>query len=388
MALRQRFRTASAGGGPPFSAGTIIAFFVLLTAFGLFLFLRQYGFFEGGDRMGLAKRYVESHKEFFVPSPLAYKVYDIPLLIRANDLGSEFWGKTFPGILRAAQDETDRILAYEEIINRRDDQGKHREVDLSEVPRLFDLLVRARRASDEGLYNIASGDIFDFWDIAVERYENWKRAEEASKALQHELDVRKAELTPEEKKKKEGELERLAAILAKDRFLPDMKKLREFIPYAVPSAVVLDETKRSIRITSPNVRIRLKKFFREALFLDILREKLPAEMNYLIYYGDRHGMWKLPKEYVRWTVSIDDPQVLIGDKSLGAVKLAEEQGSWAVVRINEDVVKQDGRFYSLPIDWRTGLPVQHTLAVLVIGTDAVTARMNAYALFILSLIHI
>ncbi len=333
--------------------------------------------------MGAAKRYVESYQHFFVAEPVKYTVYDIPLIIRANDLGSEFWARTFPAILREAQNETDKLLAYEDIINRRDERGEHREIDLSDVPRLFDLLDRAHRFSSLGLYNVASGDIFDFWDIAVERYENWIRAKEARDAILRDLELKKTEIAAEEREKKQNELVRLEKILAKDRFLPDMKALREFIPYATPSAVVLDAEKRSVKLASANVRVHLR-FFREALFLDILREKLPSEMNYLIYYGNRHGIWKLPKEYVRWTVSVDDPQVVLGDRSLGAVKLVEERGAWAVVRINEEVVRQDGRTYFMPIDWRTGLPVKQNLAAIVIGPETVTARMQAYALFIAS----
>ncbi len=383
MVRTRRPGTASPGGGSPFSAGTVIVLLTFVAAFVLFLFLRQYGFFESGDRMGAAKRYVESYKQFFVTEPVKYTVYDIPLLIRANDLGSEFWSRTFPAILREAQDETDKLLAYEEIINRREERGEHREIDLSDAPRLFDFLDRARRFSEQGLYNIASGDIFDFWDIAVERYENWVRAKEAQDSIRRDLELKKTEISAEEKEKKQKELMRLERIIAKNRFLPDMKALTEFIPYAKPSAVVLNAEKKSIRLASANVRVHLR-FFREALFLDILREKLPTGMNYLIYYGNRHGIWKLPKEYVRWTISVDDPQVVLGDRSLGAVKLIEEQGAWAVVRVNEEVVRQDGRTYFLPIDWRTGLPVKHNLSALVIAPDTVSARMQAYALFIAS----
>ncbi|HOW52765.1 MAG TPA: FAD:protein FMN transferase [bacterium] len=381
MVLEKRTRAAAARGGSVFSTGRVFTFVFLVGAFVMFLFFRQYGAFEGGDRMAGAKKYAESMKEFFVAEPVKYKVYDIPLMIRSQDLGSEFYGKTFPSFIRAAQDETDKLLAFEDIINRKDEKGEHRAIDLSAEPRLFALLKQAKDHSEKSLYNIAAGDIFDFWDIAVHRYENWKKAKEQHFAITQELRTKKTELAAEEKKKKEEDLARLEKILAKDRFLPDMKSLKDFIPYAKPSAIEIDDENKTVRIASANVRIRLK-FFREALFLDNLRAKLPTQMKYLIYYGDRHGMWSLPKEYVRWTISVDDPQVLLGDRSLGAVKLAEEKGSWAVARINEDVVVQDGRFYPMPIDWRTGLPTKHNLAALTIAADAVTARMDAYALFI------
>ncbi len=381
MVFEKRSGTASSRGGSVFTAGKLIPLFILIAAFIMFLFFRQYGAFEGGDRMAGAKQYADSMKDFFVAEPVKYKVYDIPLVIRSQDLGSEFYGKTFPSFIRAAQDETDKLLAFEEILNRKDDKGEHRALDLSGEPRLFALLKQAKEHSEKSLYNLASGDIFDFWDIAVRRYENWKKAKEQHFAITQELRTRKTELTDEEKKKKEGDLAHLEVIIAKDRFLPDMKSLKDFIPYAKPSAIEIDEQNKTVRIASANVRIRLK-FFREALFLDNLRAKLPQTMKYLIYYGDRHGMWSLPKEYVRWTISVDDPQILIGDRSLGAVKLVEETGSWAVARINEDVVAQEGRFYPMPIDWRTGLPTKHNLAALTIASDAVTARMFAYALFI------
>lgn len=381
MVFEKRSGTASSRGGSVFSTGRIFTFLLLVGAFVMFLFFRQYGAFEGVDRMASAKQYADSMKEFFVAEPVKYKVYDIPLMIRSQDLGSEFYGKTFPSFIRAAQDETDKLLAFEEILNRKDEKGGHRTLDLSGEPRLFALLKQAKEHSEKSLYNIASGDIFDFWDIAVKRYENWKKAKEQHFAITQELRTKKTELTDEEKSKKEEDLARLEKLLEKDRFLPDMKSLKEFIPYAEPSAIEIDEENKTVRIASANVRIRLR-FFREALFLDNLRAKLPTQMKYLIYYGDRHGMWSLPKEYVRWTISVDDPQILLGDRSLGAVKLMEEAGSWAVARINEDVVAQDGRFYPMPIDWRTGLPTKHNLAALAIAPDAVTARMFAYALFI------
>ena len=376
-----RIRAASrCGGGFSFLPFTLL---LSLLAFGavLFVILRNYGAFEEGDRLAGAHRYAESLKDFFVPEPVKYKVYDIPILVRAQDRGSEFWNTTFPNFLRAAREETDRILAYERAINKRDDNGDHAAVNIADEPTLIAVLKEGKDLSDRTLFNIAAGDIFDFWDTAARRYDNWVLAREHHFATKTLLEMKKTELTEEERKKHTDELARLERILAKDRFLPDPKAVAGFLPHARPSAIELDEQAGTVRVTDPNAAVAIS-LLREAIFLERLRAKLPKDLHYLIYFGDRHGIWKLPAKYARWTVSIDNPLVVLGDKSLGAVRLMEEEGAWAIARVNESVIVQDDRSYPLPVDWRTGHPPTDNLAAFVIDRSAVTARMLAYGLFI------
>jgi len=376
-----RIRAASrCGGGFSFLPFTLL---LSLLAFGavLFVILRNYGAFDDADRLAGAHRYAESLKEFFVPEPVKYKVYDIPILVRAQDRGSEFWNVTFPNFLRAAREETDRILAYERAINKRDDNGDHAAVNIADEPMLIAILKEGKDLSGRTLFNIAAGDIFDFWDTAARRYDNWVLAREHHFATTQLLEMKKNELTEEERKKHTEELARLERILAKDRFLPDPKAVAGFLPHAKPAAIEIDEQGGTVRVTDPNAAVAIS-MLREAIFLERLRAKLPKDLHYLIYFGDRHGIWKLPAKYARWTVSVDDPLVVLGDKSLGAVRLMEEEGAWAIALVNESVIVQDDRSYSLPVDWRTGRSPDTNLAVLVIDRSAVTARMLAYGLFI------
>lgn len=367
-------------GGFSFLPFTLL---ISIVAFGavLFVILRNYGAFDETDRLAGAHRYAESLKEFFVPEPVKYKVYDIPILIRAQDLGSEFWNTTFPNFLREAREETDRILAYERAINKRDDNGDHAAVNIADEPTLVAILKEGKELSGKTLFNIAAGDIFDFWDTAARRYENWVLARERHFAITTMLEMKKNEITAEEKKKQTEELARLERILAKDRFLPDPKVVAGFLPHTKPAAIEIDEQAGTVRIAEPNAAVAIS-MLREAIFLERLRAKLPKDLHYLIYFGDRHGIWRLPAKYVRWTVSIDNPLVVLGDKSLGAVRLMEEEGAWAIARVNESVIVQDDRSYSVPVDWRTGLPPAANIAAFVIDRSAVTARMLAYGLFI------
>ena len=197
---------------------------------------------------------------------------------------------------------------------------------------------------------------------------------------------------------------------------------------ADPKKIELNSDKKSVKILSPNISVDVN-FFREALFLKQLKEKLPkVKFNYLIYLGDRHGMWKLPKEYVRWSVSIDDP-FSVTDKIRGAIKLLPEEGYFVITRKNENVImvrmeelsnkikkdldsipeydaknaylvqlKKDYpdklyffdpikktmfQKYDTPVDWRTASQVNDNLAAFVIDEeDPVRARMLSYSLFI------
>ncbi|MBO4440848.1 hypothetical protein J5834_01925, partial [bacterium] len=192
--------------------------------------------------------------------------------------------------------------------------------------------------------------------------------------------------------------------------------------------IELNSEKKSVKILSQNISVDID-FFKEALFMKLLHAKLPTEnFNYLIFIGDRHGMWRLPKQYVRWSVSIDNPYA-VTEKARGAVKLLPEEGYFVVTRKNENLLmvrlddittqiqnefgkltdetkkseymKQIKQKYSdtkyffdpikkvlfqrfdTPVDWRTASQVENNLAALVLDeTDPMRARMLSYSLFI------
>jgi len=209
--------------------------------------------------------------------------------------------------------------------------------------------------------------------------------------------------------------------------LPKMENLKSFIPYAKVENIQIDEVKKSVRITNPNTSVPVS-FFKEALFMKKLREKLPKEnFHYLIFVGDRHGMWRLPEKFMRWSVSIDDPYA-VTNKARGAIKLMAEEGFFVVTRKNEELIllKMDDlsarikkdiaemtdsesrnsymaglrkehpsrkylfdpvkinvfQRFDTPVDWRNGSSVEKNLSALVIDSDPVKARMLSYSLFV------
>jgi len=164
--------------------------------------------------------------------------------------------------------------------------------------------------------------------------------------------------------------------------LPPMKNLKPFIPFAKPKYIDINNENYSIKITNINTSIPLN-FFREAIFLELLRKKLPEKkMNYLIYLGNRHGIWKLPKKYIRWTVSIDNPYLMGESKMRGAIQLFSERGSFVITRKLEQSFNFGPKEYDLPVDFRTGLQVNENLAALVLDKSPIKARMFSYALFV------
>lgn len=359
----------------------------------VFLFILVGGFFlfymfrwqqaDDYDRFERAREYAEYHKEFFVERPLTFNVLgDMTLMIRSTNLGSEFWGKEFPSMLAQTELEVNEILKYSAYLNDRDpeDRFKKKEVYLSSHPDIYDILEKGKKISEKSLFNIASGEIFDFWHIALRR----KR-------------------------------------------VPDLKNLKEFIPFADPKRIELSEDEKKVRINSVNTGVDFS-FFREALFLKKLEKKLPTEnFHYLIFLGDRHGMWFLPEKFVRWTVTVDNPYEL-KNKARGALRLMPERGFFVVTRaledrvsvelpeltekIRADIEKLEGsearreylikmreeypppryvfnpadmtmnKNYDLPVDWRTGMPVENNVFAMVIDDDPVRGRMLSYSLYI------
>jgi hypothetical protein len=383
MSPRRKVRTSElSSSSKEKSQWSFVILFILVGGFFLF-YMFKWQQDDDYDRFEKAKQYAEYHKEFFVEKPVTFKVLDdMTLMIRSKNLGSDFWSNEFPSMLKKTELEVKEILDYSKYLNERDpdDRLKKKEIDLSSHPEILDILKTGINVSEKSLFNIASGEIFDFWDIAVRR-----------------------------------------------KKLPDFKNLKEFIPFADPARIEIDEEKMSVRINSVNTGIKFD-FFKEALFLKKLKEKLPGDdFHYIIFLGDRHGMWFLPEKFVRWTVSIDNPYAL-KNKARGALKLMPEEGFFVVTRsfeerftmemtdvsekiqgeiktLSQSEEKRDyleklreqypapqyifnpvnstmNKNYDLPVDWRTGMPAEANFLAMVIDSDPVKARMLSYSLYI------
>ena len=460
---------------------------LLIIVGGLFLyFMIKWTSDKEYDRFALAKQYSEYYKDFFVEKPLTYTVFDEnKLVIRATNLGSDFWNQDFPAMITQSENEVNEMLSVAKLINESHSQNGEsvkEEQNLSSFPALYELLETGKKMSEVSYYNLASGEISEFWD---RQYRNFKKKSTAYAKAEvvlnylfdnpmlspSEIQNRKKLLATLTKEKTDSAssaediakqiyalsdktfagmlknaLEKPASISENEKKalllnilahikvhstidkMPNFESVKAFIPYADPNKIELNNEKKSVKILSPNVSVDIN-FFKEALFLKKLKEKLPkVKFNYLIFLGDRHGMWKLPKEYVRWSVSIDDP-FSVTDKIRGAVKLMPEEGYFVITRRNENVImtrledlsekirkdldsikeydaknayliqlrkdypdkiyffdpikKTMFRKYDTPVDWRTAAQVENNLAALVIDEeDPVRARMLSYSLFI------
>ncbi|HSW59169.1 MAG TPA: hypothetical protein VLJ60_00105 [bacterium] len=459
---------------------------LLVIAGGSLLFFMTKWSGEGDyDRFQKAREYSEYYKEFFVELPLNYKVFDdMPLVIRATNRGSDFWNREFYGMIRQSENEVNEILSVAKLINETHNDGGNAlkyEQNLSSFPALFELFTDGTDLSGRTLFNLACGEIFEFWERETRNYKRktaaYAKAETVAGYLFDnpslapvEIQNRKSLLDNLTKEKAEANVskdevikkirsyadesfakfldnalkrpssltdaEQLALLISvlkhikmhsETSVLPRIENLKSFIPYAKVENIQIDEVKKSVRITNPNTSVPVS-FFREALFMKKLKEKLPKEnFHYLIFIGDRHGMWSLPEKFMRWSVSIDDPYA-VTNKARGAVKLMAEEGFFVVTRKNEELIllkmddlsakiKKDivemtdgesrNRYmtglrkdypsrkylfdpvkinvferYDTPVDWRSGASVEKNLSALVIDSDPVKARMLSYSLFI------
>ncbi len=493
MPPRRKVRASELAGKKKDSGLTRYAILLIVVG-GIFLyFMFKWNSDENFDRFEKAKEYSQYYKDFFTEKPVTYNVFeDKKLVIRANNLGSKFWNEDFRSMIRKTENEVnelvlvdkdDTFVSIAELLNTPDPENKNAKKlqDLKSYPVIFDLLKTGKDLSQKSLYNLASGEIFDFWDKALKIYDAKKKIkasinekigylfdnttlspyevkkrksflktltaektdttvskeklvdtilkmsdEETAKKLNKALKA-PSSLTDSEKKAILLRIHRNLKFYSKVDVLPDPQSVKSFLPYAKPEYIVLDEKEKSVRISNINTGIKLS-FFTEALFLKLLEEKLPKEnFNYLIYLGGRHGIWKLPKKYVRWSVSIDDPYA-VTDKERGAVKLLPEKGSFVFTQKNEEVIFLDlvketekirtdlakiedskkrseyfkelkkqyparkyrldpvtltlSRRYDMPVDWRTGMPCDRNLSSVVIHEDPVKARMLSYSLFI------
>lgn len=465
-----------------------IRYLLLLIAVGgffLYFMTKWYGD-QNYDRFEIAKKYSEYYKDFFVETPLNYTIFDnTKLVIRATNLGSKFWNEEFYGMLRQSENEVNEILSVAKLINEANPNSSETtktEQNLSSFPVLYDLLETGKKMSSISYYNLAAGEISEFWERQYRNYQ--RRANAYAKAetvlnylfdnpmlSPSEIQNKKkllASLTREktESKSTVEELSKEIYSLADKAFstqlkealskpssllenekkallmnilghlknhttnfsVPKVENAKLFIPYANPEKIELNSDKKSVKILSQNISVDID-FFKESLFMKLLHAKLPTEnFNYLIFIGDRHGMWRLPKQYVRWSVSIDNPYA-VTEKARGAVKLLPEEGYFVVTRKNENLLmvrlddittqiqnefgkltdetkkseymKQIKQKYSdtkyffdpikkvlfqrfdTPVDWRTASQVENNLAALVLDeTDPMRARMLSYSLFI------
>ena len=465
-----------------------IRYLLLLIAVGGFVlyFMVKWSGNDNYDRFEIARKYSEYYKDFFVETPLNYTIFDnTKLVIRATNLGSKFWNEEFYGMLRQSENEVNEILSVAKLINEagpNSSETTKTEQNLSSFPVLYDLLETGKKMSSISYYNLAAGEISEFWERQYRNYQ--KRANAYAKAEMvlnylfdnpmlspSEIQNKKkllASLTREKAESKStiDELSKEIYSLADKAFasqlkealskpsslledekkallmnilghlknhttnfsVPKVENAKLFIPYANPDKIELNSEKKSVKILSQNISVDIT-FFKEALFMKLLQAKLPKEnLNYLIFIGDRHGMWHLPKQYIRWSVSIDNPYA-VTEKARGAVKLLPEDGYFVITRKNENLlmvrldditsqiqskfngladeaekskymmeIKQkysDTKYFfdpikkvlfqrfDTPVDWRTASQVENNLAALVIDeTDPMRARMLSYSLFI------
>jgi len=493
MPPRRKVRASELAGRKKDPGLTRYAILLIIVG-GIFLyFMFKWNSDKDFDRFEKAKEYSQYYKDFFTEKPVTYHVFDEKkLVVRANNLGFKFWNEDFRSMIRKTENEVnelilvdndDNLVSISELLNTPDPKNKNEKKlqDLTSYPVIFDLLKTGRELSEKSLFNIASGEIFDFWDKALNIYEAKKKIRASIKEKIGYL-FDNTNLSPYEVKKRKSFLKTLTAektetsvsteeLIAKmlklaDKdtamklkkalkspsslsdsekkaillrihrnlkfyknvaVLPNLKSVESFLPFTKPEYIQLDEKKRSVKITNINTGVKLS-FFRDALFLKLLAQKLPKEnFNYLIFLGGRHGIWRLPEKYVRWSISINDPYA-ITDKGRGAIKLLPEEGSFVLTQKNEEVILLDleeetakiksdlakikddaekseyfkglrqkypvreyildpvtltlSRRYDMPVDWRTGMPSNKNLSAVVIDKDPVKARMLSYSLFI------
>jgi len=257
------------------------------------------------------------------------------LQIKANNFGERFWRGEFKKIVKECENRTYKLLDFEKQINKVEN-GKHRKVSLTDYPELISIFEKTEALSNKTLFNIASGEVFEFWNF-----------------------------TKNQKK-----------------IPPKMKNVKDFIKFATLSNIEFDPKNKTIEIKNINTAIKFD-LFKESIFLELLRKRLPKDMNYLILLGDRNGIWKLDKKYNRWSIALRNPYKVL-DFERGAMPLIAEQGVYSVTRKLEKSFEYKGKEYSSPIDWRDGLPSTKNISVFVLDDDIITARIKSYSLFISS----
>ncbi len=362
MALKRRRITATSlaaknSRGGFFSGGSVSrdygkkrgwGYFIVVAVFGLIYLLLTTTVKTStkSERLATITKNTQSmYKGLFTPEPIKYRVFDIPLVIRATYKDSLYWQKDFRKFVSDAEAETRRLLDVEALINQSAKKGTT--VDLKEYP-VVKSIIESGLYFQKTSFNIAAGAVFNDW-------------------------------LNENGEFKVNETENSDGTKTKSYIIPDESKTLYRAGFADPKLITLSP-EGILEIKSKEIEIDLTPF-REAIFLYLLKEKIPKEMDYLIYFGNRHGVWKLPKEYIRWTVSIDNPFSILNIQR-GALKMSDEAGTFAITRRNEKFFEAGKIKYELPVNWKTGKTADQNLGALVIDKDIFRAKMLSYALFI------
>ncbi|MCK5808974.1 hypothetical protein KAH37_08330 [bacterium] len=458
------------------------------------LFMERWRRDTGGDRFQKAEEFSNYYRDFFIPYPKRYYIFKekVPMIVRARNLGADFFDRDLPNYIAQSQNEVNEMLAFMDAVMKGWDKQtaadeKRKSVSFAGDLVLFNLLKQGQSIASSTQFNIAAGEILSSWDRAFRHRDSWLLAQARVSAAiafllpdvkPSTLDTKKIDrLFSEKPSKKKGQEEpplsqeellkqlalldsalakRVSAAVQQDLkndkefqqrrsviellvtsltrvqredYLPNMARLRRFIPYAKPQYITLDDQEKSVQIANDNTSINIKHF-KYALFLQQLRKKLPQDFDYLMLLGDRHGMWHLPEKFIRWTIGVNDPFALL-DKQRGALKLYMEEGAFSIVRRREDyfalteksataefqqkiaIAKESKesnavrniiremrkkypnthylvdmlnqevrRVYSRPVDWRTGLEAEQYKSVVVIDNNPVLARMYGLSLFL------
>ncbi len=442
MVKRRPLRAADIAGSSSTGKNWLQLFFLIIA--GIIVFFILYHLSDTGsvNRMEKAREFSEYYKEYFYPRAYTFKIFDdkIPLKMKSTNMGTEFIRHTFPTMISKTEREVKDIMAFRHELNKRDSEDRYskKAVELGNEHRLFGLIEEGIDISKKTPFNIASGEIHDAWVRAFKRKQRYDALLKKKRRLERLLSfddkqpgdtefVADLEKKFEEKEKKEKIpperslrkklkkhlnssdyneltsfiekaisekytkkirglllyelLNTLESIEERSGVLPDMKNLRKFIPFAKADNISVENEKGSVKVKNINTSVLLR-IFRESLFLDILKEKLPEEMNYIIHLGSRHGIWKLPEKYQRWVVSLDNPYNVLTSPSVAGIALFPESGAFVTTRKREKYFVWEGKEYDLPVDWRTALPEKNNIAAIVIADSAVKGRMLSYALFI------
>ena len=128
MPKRKRIRATELGKSK--SRSHLIHFFLLLfVGVAFFIFMRSWNINTESRKqimMKKMKEYASYTRQYFIPHPYTYKVFgDMPLVIKATNLGMDFWNKEFPAMILSAEQETNRLLMYQSELNRPDKNNEY-----------------------------------------------------------------------------------------------------------------------------------------------------------------------------------------------------------------------------------------------------------------------
>jgi len=176
MSKRKRIRATELGKSK--SRSHLIHFFLLLfVGVAFFIFMRSWNINTESRKqimMKKMKEYASYTRQYFIPHPYTYKVFgDMPLVIKATNLGMDFWNKEFPAMILSAEQETNRLLMYQSELNRPDKNNEYakKQVVFGKDNLIFNLIKEGKFLSQKTNFDIAAGEIFDFWERSAKRSE-------------------------------------------------------------------------------------------------------------------------------------------------------------------------------------------------------------------------